>query len=226
MVCLAWDHSDYSRVFVYWEKAVKLFRKLGDTGSLLSNLVDLGYMEFNCGDNESARRRPLMKQSFICQEWNLPSSRAATSFSMGIIALMNGDLDQAYTCLKEAADLTEATGDRLDTFFQRTRLGHLAVKRGEIPEARTLFGRSAREFLADRSEIGLAFTFEGIAALSVMVGRHASGGIDWLGRCRADKDQRPAAGFSNRRRSSRLISASVLKMGKKPFRTPMMPGRH
>ena len=130
---------------------------------------------------------------------------------------MNGDLDTAHNCLEEAADLTEATGDRLDTFFQRTRLGHLAIKRGEIPEARALLGGSAREFLADRSENGLAYTFEGIAALSVTVGRYAiaAGLIGWADDVRRKiGDRRPD---SEQAEVDRLISACVLKMGEEAF---------
>ena len=217
LAALAWkDRENYSRARLNWEKAFNLFRLLGDTSNLMVNLVDYGYIQFSYGDYGSAQST-FDEALRISQESDFPDYRPAALFSRGIIAMMNGDLDQAHTCLQEAADLTEATGNRRDTFFQRTRLGHLAVRQGALPEAHALFGQTAREFLMDRSEIGLVYTFEGIAALSVTVGRYAiaAGLIGWADDVRRKiNDRRPDLEQAD---IDRLISACVLKMGEEAF---------
>ena len=87
----------------------------------------------------------------------------------------------------------------------------------KFPKARALLGQCAREFLTDRSENGLAYTFEGIATLSVTVGRHAiaAGLIGWSDAVRMKVgDRRPEAEQAD---IDRLISACVLKMGEEAF---------
>jgi hypothetical protein len=80
-----------------------------------------------------------------------------------------------------------------------------------------VFEQSAREFFTDRDENGLAYTFEGLAALSVTMGRHemAARLIGWadavrmkIGDRRSDTEQADI---------DRLISTCVLKMGEEAF---------
>ena len=57
MAALAWmDRNDYSRARLNWENAINLFRRVGDTGSLLGTLVDFGYDQFSYGDYSGAQK--------------------------------------------------------------------------------------------------------------------------------------------------------------------------
>ena len=86
-----------------------------------------------------------------------------------------------------------------------------------FPKHAHCLDNAAREFFTDRSENGLAYTFEGIAALSVTVGRHAiaAGLIGWADAVRRKVgDRRPDVEQADIDRS---ISACVLKMGEEAF---------
>jgi len=218
LAAMAWkDKGHYSQAhLINWENAINLFRRVGDTCSLMQTLVDFGYDQFIYGDYSGAQKT-FDEAILLSQESDFRYYRTGVLFSRGMLAMMNGDLEQAHACLQEAADLTDATGDRLNTLFQRTRLGHLAIRRGEISEARALLGKSTLEFLADRSETGLAYAFEGIASLSVTVGRYAiaAGLIGWADDVRRKiGDRRPDL---EQAEVDRLISACVLKMGEEAF---------
>ena len=57
LVALSRDRSNNDRARANFEKALHIFRDLGDIGSLVPNLVEFGYVEFSFGNYESAHQK-------------------------------------------------------------------------------------------------------------------------------------------------------------------------
>jgi len=55
--------------------------------------------------------------------------------------------------------------------WARTHLGHLALRQGNLSEARNIFIETSRNFFNDKSDIGVVFNLEGIASLYVAVNK-------------------------------------------------------
>jgi hypothetical protein len=67
--------------------------------------------------------------------------------------------------------LAQETGEIWSNSWILVRLGYVSLRRGHPEEARALFDKSQKLFVAEDLPIGVAFTLEGLASLSVVDGQ-------------------------------------------------------
>ena len=209
--------SGYAAHNADWERAIALYRQLGDWGSLVVCLNDLGSYEFASGNYAAAQKR---FEEFI--ELNKTAEFqmgvAGTLYARGTLALMRGDLDQARTCLEQCVQLTGDVGDQLDSLWLRTRVGYVAVLQGELGEARAILSQCAREFHLDQgAEAGVAFALEGMAGLFVRLGNYEQAArlLGWADSARKRvHDERPLGEQAD---VDKVISACLVKIGEEAF---------
>jgi len=210
--------------FVYWEEAVALFREVGDSYSLTIMLSILGFRRTMNGDldlaqkhlNEATLLWSLNKKADIWEELKT---------AKGLIAFIRGDYEQAYALLQEIAVSTEELGNQTGYLWARVRLGYVALRVGNINEARQIFTESTHNFQKRGNTIGVVFALEGLASLSVEAGKpeHAVQLIGWADATREKiVDTRPPV---EQAEVDKIITAIIGKMGVSAFEEAYESGR-
>jgi predicted ATPase/DNA-binding SARP family transcriptional activator len=222
---LGYDHPE--RQIAYWEKAIALFRQVDDRSSMASLLCATArFRILLMGDIETAQKNLEEAIQFgPVRGRNIAGLWEEASFAKSLIALMRGDYEQAAALLEETLVLTEDLGNRMGHLWTRVHLGHIALRAGDLTEARATFAETAQNFHKDSSTIGVVFTLEGLAGLSVAVGKpeRAATLIGWTDATREQIiNPRP---FLEQANVDRDIAAIMAKIGSSAFEVAYDSGR-
>jgi predicted ATPase/DNA-binding SARP family transcriptional activator len=167
-----WDNSDYGIKFANWDKAISLFRQVGDKVNLANLLGLTGQFRVMNGEIEMGEKYldealQLWEANKRANIWENP--RIAKS----LIALVRGEYEQARAILEEVLISAAQTGNRMSYLWGRARLGFVALHAGDLMEARQILMESAQNFNKDGYTIGSIFSLEGIAHFYATIGKNA-----------------------------------------------------
>jgi predicted ATPase len=165
---LGWDRTDPQQAFIHWEKAIQLYREVGDQISLANLLAFLSQFRILNGDIEAGEKH-LDEAIRLWQANKMANAWESPKVIKSLILLTRGEYEQAYTLLQEALASAQEKGNRMSYIWLRVRLGYAALRAGHIEEARALFVESAQNFYEDKYAIGAVFALEGMAALYIAV---------------------------------------------------------
>jgi len=213
---LGTDPRDRQHSFTYWEEALALFREVGDWRELTDLLGLVSFFRVLEGDIEIA-------QKYLDEETRLQSLTSKTvrgenaKTAKSLIALMRGDYEQARALLLEIAIVADKLGNRMAYLWNLVRLGYVALREGNLTEARRFFAESAKNFQEDEDPDGIAFTLEGVAGIFVAVEQPelAARLIGWADATREKiNDTRPVLEQAD---VDKIIAACLAKMGEVAF---------
>lgn len=190
---LGWDQRDPVQARDNWEKAIALFRQIGDLRNLVHTLGILGFTVLSNGDFESAQKyldEALEVNSRTHDRWGMEFVLTGK----GILALISGEYGQARAFLQENAEFLEEVGNRMGYLWARARLGYVALREGKVAEAQNTLVGLVENFYEDRNKSGLAFTLDKIASLCVIAEKPevAASLLGWVAATRQEiGDPRP-----------------------------------
>ena len=166
-----WDNSDHGTKFANWDKAISLFRQIGDKISLANLLGLTGQFRVMNGDIELGEKYldealQMWEANKRANIWENP--RIAKS----LIAMVRGEYEQARAILEEVLVSAAQTGNRMSYLWGRVRLGFVALHAGELMEARQILMESAQNFNKDGYTIGSIFSLEGMAHFYATIGKN------------------------------------------------------
>lgn len=101
--------------------------------------------------------------------------------------------------------------------WANTRLGYVALRAGNLPEARGTFANTVQMFQKDQFTEGVIYTLEGMASINVLVNKNdqAAHLIGWADAMRKQIDNpRP---FLEQADIDQIIVACLAKMGEVAF---------
>jgi predicted ATPase/DNA-binding XRE family transcriptional regulator len=161
--------SDFTRAFADSEQAISLFRQLKDWSSLALCLGSAGEIALRQGHIQLAEKYvteclPLSRQL----NFKAGSIKGLTIY--GLIAFSRGECEQARASMQESIAISQEIGNRNNYLWSRARLGYIIFHQGDMSEARAIFSETAQDFKNDHIEIGVVYTLEGLASLSVLAG--------------------------------------------------------
>ncbi len=214
---LGYDRPD--RQLAYWEQAIALFRQVDDRSSMASLLCATArFRILLTGDMEKAQQ-DLDEATRLGSgmSWNIGGLWEEARFAKSLIALMRGDYEEAYAVLEETVTSAEELGNWMGYLWTRVHLGYIALRAGNLTEARATFAEIAQSFQKDKSTIGVVFTLEGLASLAVAVGKpeHAAYLIGWTDETRARiLNPRP---FLEQANVDQIIAACLARIGEVSF---------
>src|SRR5687768_2303951 len=198
------------------EEALALFQKVGDLELSIEQMLWLGDHEMINGNLSSAQK--WMDQAVEkSQELNHKGLAGLILHLYGIMALIGGDYEKARIDLQKAIAIIEDLGNRLQLLWARVRLGYVALRHGEITEARRIFTESALDFQKSQDVSGVIFTLEGMADLYVKLDKFniAALLIGWTDATREKThDTRPLLEQAD---VDQIITACLIKIGEVAF---------
>jgi tetratricopeptide (TPR) repeat protein len=167
---LGWGYNDQQTRFAYWERAILLYRQVGDHINLANTLGLLGQFQVLAGDIEIGEKNldealSHWQSNKKANVWENPK------IAKSIIALQHGRYEEAQEILEQVMRSAEESGNRMSFLWTQVRLGHVAYLAGNWVEARRLLSKSVRDFAADSYTVGAVYALEGLAGLSATVGK-------------------------------------------------------
>ncbi|MDQ2692063.1 MAG: hypothetical protein M3Y68_08545 [Chloroflexota bacterium] len=224
LLYLGWGYKDLERRFGYWEKAIPLFREVGDHITLANLLGLLGQFKVLHGDFEAGEKHVdealhLWQSNRRANIWDNPR------VTKSLIAMMKGEYDQAETLLRDIMVSARERGNRMSYLWAQVRLGFVLLRAGNLTEARQLLAETAQSFEKDGYTIGAVFAMEGLAELFTATGKaeHAARLIGWADATR-ERIQDPRPNFEQAI-ADKLIAASISTMGETGFHEAYEAGK-
>ncbi len=160
---------DFTRALAYSEQAISLFRQLKDWSSLALCLSNAGKRAMLNGEIQLAEKY-ITESISLSRQLNF---KAGSMYGLDVdarIAFSRGDYEQARASMQESIAFSQEIGNRNSYLWSRACLGYIILRQGDLSEARAIFFETAKDFKNDRLEIGVIYTLEGMASLSVLAG--------------------------------------------------------
>ena len=216
LLYLGWGYHDLEQRFGYWEKAIQLFREVGDQITLANLLGLLGQFRVLHGDFELGEKcvdeaLRLWQDNRRANIWDNPR------VTKSLIASMKGEYEQAEILLRDVMTSAQERGNRMSYLWAQVRLGHLLLRSGNLIEAHQVLMETAQDFRKDSYSIGVIFALEGMAELFVAVGKpeYTAQLIGWADLMRERiKDTRPDIEQAD---MDKVIAACLAKLGEAEF---------
>jgi tetratricopeptide (TPR) repeat protein len=167
---LGWDRRDVGQAFKHWEKAIELYREVGDqiaVANLLSLLAQFRilYGDIELGEKYLDESMRLWESNQKANVWEHPK------IVKSLILLLRGEYEQAYAVLQEGLASARETGNRMSQLWLRVRLGYVALRGGNLLEAHDRLTETLQDFHKDGYTSGAIFALEGIATLLIATGK-------------------------------------------------------
>jgi tetratricopeptide (TPR) repeat protein len=216
LLYLGWNYHNLEQRFGYWEKAIRLYREVGDQITLANLLGLLGQFRVLHGDFELGEKCVneallLWQANQRANIWDNPR------VTRGLIAMMKGEYEQAETLVREVMSSAQERGNRMSYLWAQVRLGHILLRSGNLRESHELLAETAQNFGKDGYTIGAIFALEGMAELFVAVGKvqYAARLIGWADFTRQKiQDTRPNYEQAN---VDKIIAACLARLGEAAF---------
>ena len=216
LLYLGWSYHDLEKRFEYWEKAIPLYREVGDQITLANLLGLLGQFRVFHGDLEVGEKcvdeaMRLWQANRRANVWDNPR------VTKSVIAVLKGEYEQAETLLRDVMISAQERGNRISYHWAKVRLGHVLLRSGNLMEAHQILTDTAQSFGKDGYTIGVIFALEGMAKLYTTLGKpdYAARLVGWADLMREKiQDSRPAIEQAD---IDKIIAACLVKMGEVAF---------
>jgi predicted ATPase len=166
---LAYFQSDYESAQAFRQRALDLFRTLGDTNGVADSLHGLGNIVLSQGNYESARS--LYEESLaIRQTLGQREPLSGTLGNLGLIAYSVGDYLIAYSLIMESYTIFQEFGNTAGMAFTLNLLGNTARRQGDVQAARRYHEESIACCQQAGDQWGLANALNGLAEVALAEG--------------------------------------------------------
>ncbi len=213
---MSFVEHDYQRRIDDLKKAIQFYRKAGDLQSVAACLSGLGKLQALSGEFDASQRN-LEEMMELNRQLGTEIGMTNAAIVLSRIEATKGTFGKARFLLEERISVHEEFGNRTAYLWTRAQLGHLLSRQGELNQAHEIFAKTIQEFFRDKSEIGVAFTLEGMSGVYVAEGQpeHAARLIGWADATRKRVgDKRPLLEQAD---VDKIIAACLAKMGEVAF---------
>jgi predicted ATPase/DNA-binding SARP family transcriptional activator len=213
---LGWLGANYENKALYWNKAIALFREVGDLRLLEDYLGVLGDLEMLNGNFEAAQKH-LDEAIQLHQSLKRKGGMGFILNALSRVEIIKGNFENARSLLEEDIAIQKDLGHRMKYLWDCSHLGYISVHQGRITEARNIFFEMIQEFFKDKDEMGVGYSLEGMAGLCVAAGKpeEAAWMIGWADATREKiGDTRPPLEQAD---VDKILAACLLKIGEAPY---------
>lgn len=149
------------------KEALALARERGDIITTAGALDNLGNLATDLGDYPQARS--YFEESLELQRPLGAAGYITTLYYFGNLEMNTGNLIQARAYLEETLTIGKKTGTTTtwQYLFSLANLGYIALREGDLAEAKETFKLSIQQFQKTKSQNGMVYVVEGLASLHV-----------------------------------------------------------
>lgn len=153
-----------------FERALALWRAIGDDDGLARELNSLGVARWSMSEPDAAA--VLLEESVAVARRAANSARLASALSnLGMVALSRDSVDEAVRRFEEAMRIDEQLDDRWGVACDRANLGAALIRRGEVTRAHAMLVDALPAAVDFDDPDLLASTVESIALAAAIAGR-------------------------------------------------------
>jgi predicted ATPase/class 3 adenylate cyclase len=169
------DANDYQKTRAYLNEGLAICREIGNLAGMSRILSDLG--DYALKDGDYAIARSWLEESLSIQrQLGMNGWMVYTLIHLGELTARLGDGIHARQYYEESLSvINQAGGNLTDTRWVLVKLGYAAMWQGDITQARNLFEQSLQHFREARETVGIVYTMEGLANLSLLQGKFRCG---------------------------------------------------
>jgi DNA-binding CsgD family transcriptional regulator len=150
-------------------EGLAIVERHGDLAGLAATLCQLGTTRYFVGDY--VRARVLLARGLtVARQAGDQRLIADAAYALGLTHHVTRDLDTAWRLYQESLAIDRLQGDRSNEGAVLNGLGHVAVLRGELLQARALLYEGLLASQASANRRRLAFTIAAVADLAAAVG--------------------------------------------------------
>jgi len=168
---LGWDHRNVEKAYGYWQKAVQLFRQLGDWGNLTFYLGVFGEWLVSTGKLQQAEQF-LREADELNRQMGNRREMEFVLTAHGYLALAARDYDRAIDHFSENARLLNEVGNRMGYLWAQARLGYAVALKGDTSAAQTILFETLSSFHTDGNKDGVVFTTSKVASLYAAINQY------------------------------------------------------
>ena len=166
--------GDFPTAFSTGERAVQLYREMGQTHYLSISLISHGEVAFQMGNDEIARER--WSESLSLAESNQDAYVKATTLNfLGDLDRVNQNYTKAASKYQESADLFRLLNAQYDLATVVKNLGFINLHLGKVHPAQIHFRESLASHHANQNRRGMTDCLIGYAAAAALDGLPAAG---------------------------------------------------
>ena len=166
---LAYFQSDYESAGAFRQRALDLFRKLGDPNGVADSLLGLGNIALSQGTYEGARS--MYEESLaIRQKLGQREPLSGTLGNLGLIAYSVGDYITAHSLEMESYTIFQEFGNKAGMGFALNLLGNIARRQGDLQAARSYHEESIACCEQAGDQWGFANALNGLADVALAEG--------------------------------------------------------
>jgi tetratricopeptide (TPR) repeat protein len=169
---LASSQGDHARAVALHEKALALWRELGNRQGIAGSLNSLGNVAYQQGDYMQAAalyEESLALKRELGDKWSI----AAALNNLGAVASEQGDYARAVALLEESLVLKRELGDKQGIAASLNNLGNAVRQQGDYVRAAALHAASLalKRELGDKQ--GIAYSLHNLADVAYLQGDYA-----------------------------------------------------
>ncbi len=184
------DANDYQKTRAYLNEGLAICREIGNLVGMSRILSDMGDYALKNGDHTIARSC-LEEGLSIQRQLGMSGWMVYTLIHLGELNARLGNIIQARQYYEEGLSvINQAGGNLTDARWVLVKLGYAAMWDGDITHAKNLFEQSLRHFEEAKEKIGIVYTMEGLASLSLLDGnfKHGAQIFGWTDAIRENID--------------------------------------
>ena len=144
--------------------------------------------------------------------------------NLGLVAYLQGDLDQAEAHLSEALARFRAMANEFGTALTLINLARLSLRRGDVTRAAALYAESLALRWADGDKISVASCLRGLALVAAATKNYGRAARLW-GAAEALSEAIGATPSRHQERAQEAIAAARRGLGEEPFAAAWAAGR-
>jgi predicted ATPase/DNA-binding XRE family transcriptional regulator len=156
---LAFHEGDNTRAIAFWEQALALWRRLGDSVQIANALGSIGVASRNLGDLD--RSRAVVEEALkLYRAAGVASGIASALLALGDIAFDQGDNERTKALVEEGRALAQQHGNQSLAAVALIPLARVARAEGDHAQAMALYEESRARFFEQEDMFGDLALFE------------------------------------------------------------------
>jgi non-specific serine/threonine protein kinase len=165
----ATETGNHAKAPAYYEKALALYKQIGDLVGMGDALKMMGWSAMRVGDYGKAE--PLLNEGLIaCRESGDLHQIASGLSGLGELAIRQGQLARAKNYLLESLNISRTLGEKWGPAISLGSLGWVALLQKDFPEMRKLLGESLAIRMETEDRGGTAWCLEKLAEGASLLG--------------------------------------------------------